>query len=150
MATLLFALVLHPVIERIKEVVPSLLVNGWFLDDGLLAGTRGEVIKAVGIVLEMGPARGLHLSTELSVPGNSKSAVWSMTPLDENPLGLGIKPISEDGFIHLGAPVGGSQYVAEQIKVRVEKVKHLLNKLPLLECPLRGCASTVMFLVAQS
>ena len=77
LAVLLFALVLHPVILQIKETVPRLKINSWFLDDGLLAGRQKEVMEAVRIILDMGPRRGLHLSTENSVPGNSKSAVWS-------------------------------------------------------------------------
>ena len=63
LAVLLFALDLHPVIVRIKEEVPTLRTNAWFLDDGLLAGQRVEVREAVRIILEEGLRRGLHLST---------------------------------------------------------------------------------------
>ena len=76
---------------------------------------------AVRILLENGPRLGLELSTEDSVPGESKSAVWCpMNIIDDannsDPLGLGIKPIVEDGFVHLGAPVGSQHYV--ELKVR--------------------------------
>ena len=33
-----FALALHPIIETIKEEVPGLLINAWYLDDGTLSG----------------------------------------------------------------------------------------------------------------
>ena len=121
LAVLLFALVLHPVILRIKSEVPTLRINGWFLDDGLLTGTKQEVIKAIQIILKSGPPRGLHLSTEHSVPGDSKSAVWSNQPLHGDPLGLGVKPVTGTGFSHLGAPVGDNDYVVTQIEARVKK-----------------------------
>ena len=33
-----FALVLHPVVEKIAEEVPDLMMNVWYLDDGTLYG----------------------------------------------------------------------------------------------------------------
>ena len=66
LATLLFSLVLHPLIVKIQEEVPDLQTNGWFLDDGLLAGDKEEITKATTIILEEGPPRGLMLSTEIS------------------------------------------------------------------------------------
>ena len=148
LATLLFSLVLHPVITKINEEIPSLLVNGWFLDDGLLGGTKEELTQATNILLDEGPDRGLHLSTERSVPGNSKSAVWCSEPCEsEDPLGLGIKPVTELGFVHLGAPVGNMDFVKNKIESRIEKVRVLLDKLPHLSNPhaefvlLRSCFS---------
>ena len=120
LAVLLLALVLHPVILRIKEDVLTLKVNSWFLNDGLLAGKADEVTEAIRIIFEEGPRRGLHLSTEITVPGNSKSAVWSSQSADSgDPLGLGIKPILEPGFTHLGAPVGSVDFVVRFFKPRV-------------------------------
>ena len=51
----------------------------------------------------------------------------------EDPLGLGIKPITDTGFTHLGAPVGSQDFVTRTVKSRVEKVKILLEKLSTLE-----------------
>ena len=33
-----FALALHPIIEKIREEVPDLKINVWYLDDGTLCG----------------------------------------------------------------------------------------------------------------
>lgn len=33
-----FALTLHPLIEHIKEELPALSLNAWYLDDGTLTG----------------------------------------------------------------------------------------------------------------
>ena len=47
-----FALTLQPIIERIKEEVPSLKINVWYLDDGTLCGTPNDLLKALKIVEE--------------------------------------------------------------------------------------------------
>ena len=129
--------------------MPELVLNGWFLDDGIVGGSRDEVIKVVRIILDEGPKRGLELSTELSVPGDSKCRVWCPPEScsQDDPLGLGILPVREDGFVHLGAPVGSGNFTHAAVKQRVEKVGALLEKLPDLEDPysefvlLRSCFS---------
>ena len=80
LAVLLYAVAAHPVVLRVKEEVPNLKQNAWFLDDGALAGNREDLKKVVDIIKEEGPQRGLNLSTE-------KSKVWCQEPKnDDNPL----------------------------------------------------------------
>ena len=50
-----------------------------------------------------------------------------------DPLGVGILPVTEAGFVHLGAPVGSAHYVQAKVRERVDKVRDLLNMLPSLE-----------------
>ena len=137
LAVLLFALTLQPIILKILDEVPSLKTNSWFLDDGILAGTREELVKAVRILLEEGPAHGLQLSTEHVVPypGTSKCALWCGRegPKETDPLGIGILPIEGPGFVHLGAPVGSIHCVQGKAKEQVQKVQDLLLALPTLE-----------------
>ena len=57
-----FVLGLHPVIERIKREVPGLIVNAWYLDDGILCGSASDLSAALEIIEEAGPARGLFLN----------------------------------------------------------------------------------------
>ena len=40
-----FAQVLHPIIKKIKESVPSLLINAWYLDDGTLCAPRRILLQ---------------------------------------------------------------------------------------------------------
>ena len=47
LASLLFALTLHPIVERIKLKVPNLLAHEWYLDDGGMAGKREELQMVV-------------------------------------------------------------------------------------------------------
>ena len=57
-----FALTLYPVVERIKAEVPGLALNAWFLDDGALAGSPGDLAAALHIIKRGGPSVGLYLN----------------------------------------------------------------------------------------
>ena len=59
---LAFALTLHPVVEGIKVEVPGLALNAWFLDDGTLAGSPGDLAAALHIIESDGPSVGLYLN----------------------------------------------------------------------------------------
>jgi hypothetical protein len=78
LASLLFALALQPLILRLKDTCPELLLNVWFLDDGTLVGSREDLQAALDLLEAERPPRGLHLS-------HSKSMVWCG---DENPSNL--------------------------------------------------------------
>ena len=126
----LFALVLHPVVHRLKTDVLFLLANRWFRDDGLLAGKKEEIIQGADVLLEEDPVRGPHLSTEISVSGSSKSALWCLAILteDEDPLGRVIKPVTESGFTHLSAAMDSEGFIVGEIAARVLNVKSLIKK----------------------
>ena len=62
-----FSLTLQPIIEKIKEEVPNLLINAWYLDDGTLCGSASDLCAALAIIEEDGPARGLHLNRAKSL-----------------------------------------------------------------------------------
>ena len=150
LASLLFALLLHPIILLIKHNVPALDLNAWYLDDGTLVGTKKDLRQAVEIFRREGPARGLHLSTSVTVlpPALPKSTVWCPTgysSLEADPLQCGIPSIVESGIILLGSPVGDLEWEQEAIKSRVKKVKETTDRLQLLQDPqtefvlLRSC-----------
>ena len=44
------------------ELGADLLLNVWFLDDGVLCGPREVIIRALQIFMENGPSLGLHLN----------------------------------------------------------------------------------------
>ena len=79
LACLFFCVVLHPIIQRIAVEVPDLLLNGWYLDDGTIVGKLEDIKKAVSIIRQDGPARGLFLSTEATSP-RPKSTMWFVVP----------------------------------------------------------------------
>ena len=128
LAGLLFSLNLHPVITKIGEEVPNLKLNEWYLDDGDLAGTKESLTQAVDIIKQEGPPRGLYLSTR-------KSTVWCPSNPNgmEDPLNRGIPSIRENGITILGSPVGSPQFIRERIQSKVDKIREITNKLPLLQ-----------------
>ncbi|XP_076901857.1 uncharacterized protein LOC143556417 [Bidens hawaiensis] len=58
---LLFALVLHPLVHRIRDRC-KLLFHAWYLDDGTLIGDATQVAKALDIIRVEGPSLGLLLN----------------------------------------------------------------------------------------
>ena len=137
LASLLFALVLHPIIEMIVEQIPGLKLNSWYLDDGSVAGNKERVQKVIDILLEHGPPRGLQLSTALTVtpPSKAKSTVWcpNSTNNHPDPLERGIPRVEEEGIILLGCPIGSHGFVNQAIMERISKMELITIKLPLLK-----------------
>ena len=160
LAGLLFCLVLKLVVDVIKEEVPTLALNAWYLDDGHQVGTLEELTKVVDIIIREGTPRGLILSTSATVqpPSHPKTTVWS--PMDvssaQDPLHRGIPKVQAgEGIVVLGAPVGYRAFTHAKLEERVEKVRQVTELLPLLEDPhseyvlLRSCLALpkVMFML---
>ena len=100
-----FSLALHPLVEKIRTQVPGLVINTWYLDDGTLCGSARDLCSALAIIDEDGPTRGFHLNrvkSLLHIPEGS-------LPIP-NPLPPDI-PISEEGFVLLGSPIGPASFV---------------------------------------
>ena len=98
-----FALTLQPIVERIKAEVQGLNINAWYLDEGTLCGTPDDLVEALWIVEEEGPARELLLNRAkflFYIPEDGDSSY--------NPLPPDI-PTTETGFILLGCPVDPPQ-----------------------------------------
>ena len=95
-----FALTLQPIVERIKAEVTGLNINTWYLDNGTLCGTPYNLAKALQIVEEEGPYRGLLLNCAKSLLYITEDGDASYNPL---PPGI---PTTEIGFILLGCPIG--------------------------------------------
>ena len=87
-----FAITLQPIAERIRVEVPGLKINAWYLDDGILCGSPSDLSKALMIIEEDGPPRGLNLN-------HSKSLLYIHPDSDPsiNPLPSDI-PVCRDGF----------------------------------------------------
>nr|GEX31074.1 hypothetical protein [Tanacetum cinerariifolium] len=63
LGTFLFALVLHPLICKIKDSF-NLSLHAWYLDDGTIIGDTLVVEKVLELIMEDGPLRGLHLNVD--------------------------------------------------------------------------------------
>ncbi|GJW86378.1 putative reverse transcriptase domain-containing protein [Tanacetum coccineum] len=58
---LLFALILHPLLHKIKDSC-KLLLHAWYLDDGTVIGDLEEVSRVLDIIKVSGPCLGLELN----------------------------------------------------------------------------------------
>ena len=119
MGPLAFALALHPIVKRIAEEVPTLELNAWYLDDGTLCDCKEDLLKALSIIEEDGPLRGLFLN-------RSKLLVYissDVAPLD-NTLPSDI-PIARDGFVLLGARIGSPVFCLSHVTSRVEEIRRI-------------------------
>ena len=125
--TLLALYTLHPIVERLKRDVPNLLIDAWYLDDGTLCGTAEDLAKALAIIEEDGPPRGLRLN-------RSKSLHYILEDADgsHNPLPPEI-PITRSGFSLLGSPIGPASFCESIAAKRVEKIRSAVTKLRDLE-----------------
>ncbi|KAL5481620.1 hypothetical protein EMCRGX_G021817 [Ephydatia muelleri] len=61
---LFFALVLHKVIDAIDadDDCLHLILQAWYLDDGVLAGPRQAVLRALSIIEDLGPPLGIFIN----------------------------------------------------------------------------------------
>ena len=163
LASLLFSLTLQPIVKIISERIPDLLVHVWYLDDGSIVGSAVQLRQVVDIVQELGPPRGLHLSCPKSTVWCPSAAMEASRGADQeqgaedepggDPLNRGIPLVLGPGVVLLGAPVGSESHEKLVIRERVEKIKAITDRLPLLKDPqsefviLRSCLAQpkVMF-----
>ena len=124
---LLFSLVLQPIVERIASEVPSLLLNGWYLDDGILCGNLDDIAAALSIIAIDGPTVGLSLN-------KSKSLLFSPDLPYSPPSSLAGIPVTSEGFL-LGAPVGPPSFCQSIVTKRLEKIQSLISLLASIEDP---------------
>ena len=138
LAALLCCLVLLPLIKKIKEKVPDLKVQAWFLDDGTFVGREEDLVKVVDLLAEEGPARGLVLSTTITSPSSPKTTVWSPqgeVELCEELATRGVVAVEAEGVVLLGAPLGSQEFMEEEVERKVQKVKEVSLLLALLQDP---------------
>ena len=94
------ALSLHPIIERINTEVPNFALNAWYLDDGTLAGSSGDLGDALNIIERLALSVSLHLNR-----GKSVLFISSESDLSQSPIPSEI-PITCQGFCILGCRIG--------------------------------------------
>ena len=118
-----FALALHPLIEMIEEEVPSLLLNVWYLDDGTLCGSPGDLSSALDIIEQHGPARGLFLNRAKSLLHVPDGVPLAQISFPEE------IPITRGGFNLLGCPIGPPSHCEAAVSERIKGIQRTLTKL---------------------
>ena len=123
---MLFALVLHKlvIITSIDadDDCLQLLLEAWYLDDGVLAGERSAVIRALHLIEELGPHLGLYINF-------SKCELFSRSGNSLFP------PVVKSSLLPnldiLGAPIGDfvhcSRFIAEKCAMPKILLKALVD-----------------------
>ena len=122
-----FALMLHPVVERIKSEVANLRINAWYFDDGTMCVYPSELAMALKIIEEEGLTSGLFLNRAKSlfyIPADDEG------PVNPHPSEI---PTTGESFVLFGRPIGPPSFNEAAVLNRVEKVKEILSKLQDLE-----------------
>ena len=120
---LLFSLVLHKLVSSIEaddDCVHYLLFQAWYLDDGVLAGHRKSVLRAIHLIEELGPALGLHINLTKCELFSSKGNT-SFPPA--------VKSSLLPNLDLLGAPVGDYLYCSKFIANKCDESSKLLSGL---------------------
>ena len=101
---LLFSLVLHKLICTIIEdkECSQLLINTWYLDDGILSRTKSVICRAVTLIQKLGPTLGLWINP-------AKCEWFSCTVLSDCPQEMKVSHVPN--FEVLGAPIGDPSFV---------------------------------------
>ena len=125
---LLFSLVLHPLLHRIRDSCKPLL-HAWYLDDGTIIGRTEEVARALDIIREVGPSFGLELNvckTELFWPScDGLKLREGLFPDGIARPVLGVKLLG-------GAVSKDDGFIRELVMKRVVKAVELMHLLPQL------------------
>ncbi|XP_056683636.1 uncharacterized protein [Spinacia oleracea] len=128
---LLFSLVLHPLVCRIRDSF-DLSLQAWYLDDGTIVGDTLVVGQVLELILEEGPHLGLHVNvekTEVFWPSEDpRSRLEGVFPTDIARPALGVKL--------LGGPVStDSSFCKELVSQRVSKAVVLMDAVAKLNDP---------------
>ncbi|KAI3750270.1 hypothetical protein L2E82_20904 [Cichorium intybus] len=138
---LLFALVLHPLVHKIRDNC-KLLLHAWYLDDGTVIGDSDEVAGVLNIIQADGPALGLELNikkTEIFWPScDGRKLRDGCFPADIGRPSLGVKLLG-------GAVSRDAEFISGLALKRAVKAVDLMGLLPQLCDPqselllLRSC-----------
>ena len=122
MGPLLFSLVLNVVIKVIATHPEccDLCYHVWYLDDGVLAGPRSHVRKALDLLMELGPPLGLRVNIK-------KCEVFSSGCLAHFPIEM--KQSSKPNLEILGIPIGDADFCSAVLNRKRSEAGFLLKRL---------------------
>ena len=115
---LLFALVLHPLVEKIQKQFPNLDLNVWYLDDGTIIGKKEDVFGVFELLLKEGPALGLHLNVQ-------KNEIWWPSRSEDDPFPKNVIRVENRGVKLLGAPIGTAEYTTEFVRKKLRVLEEV-------------------------
>ncbi|GJS86280.1 hypothetical protein Tco_0752821 [Tanacetum coccineum] len=133
MRPLLFALILHLLLHKIKDIC-KLLLHAWYLDDGTVIGDSEEVAKVLDIIKAAGPGLGLELNikkTKIFWPScNGMKLREGLFPVDIQRPSSGVKLLG-------GAVSKDKNFISGLAMRRAVNAVDLMSLLPQLHDPQR-------------
>jgi hypothetical protein len=123
---LLFCLALQPLLLHLQNSCPTLSLNTWYMDDGILIGSPQEVGLAINLLSSFGKSYGVFVNEEKCelFPFSSQ---YDSTPFPK------LISISTTGVELLGSYIGPSEFANAYVSKKVSVIEELLSLLPLLE-----------------
>ena len=112
-----FALTLHPIVECIRDEVPDLALNAWYLDDGTLVGSPENLAEVLSIIEKFDPLVSLKLNRNKSVLFIPEESDPSRSLLPS------YIPVFRRGFSLLNCPIGLPSFCEEVLQDRIAKLK---------------------------
>ena len=122
LSPMFFCLVLHKIVSAIlsDENCSSLLFHAWYQDDGVVAGPKHAVSRALAIIQEHGPPLGLFINA-------AKCKLFSLSDLSMFPPEM--KRSSVPHLEILGAPIGDAFFGAKVVSQKCAIASKLLSQL---------------------
>ena len=119
---MLFCPVLHKIVPAIEsdEHCSSLLLHAWYQNDGVVAGPKQAVSRALAIIQEHGPPLGLFINA-------AKCKLCSLSDLSRFPPEM--KRSSVPHLEILGAPIGDAFFCAKVVSQKCAITSKLLSQL---------------------
>ena len=119
---MLFSIVLHKLVSSIDadDGCLNLILQTWYLDDGVLAGNHTAVLHALQLIEKMGPTLGFSINL-------AKCELFSPTIKSSFP--PVVKSSCFPNLDILGAPIGVYLFCAHFIAERYVQAKKLLSVL---------------------
>ena len=117
----MFALALDPLVLRLGEI--PLLLNVWYLDDGVLCGKAEDIKKALELLQNYCAEIGLELNLakcKLFGPGISQFTSFVYDSIPKVPL--------SEGSVFLGVPIGSDSFVEKALDETIKKLEGLIAK----------------------
>jgi hypothetical protein len=119
---LLFSLVLHPLVLKIKAEFPLLDLCVFYLDDGVIIGDIADVHQVFQLIQQQGPALGLHLNVK-------KNEIWWPCRNGKDPFPADVDRVDNAGVKLLGAPIGSRSFTTEFVKKKLQALDDVTRAL---------------------
>lgn len=140
-----FSLVLHDLVLKIQSQVPTLDLQGWYIDDGTVIGDRADVRRALQIIQQEARELGLELNLY-------KCELWWPNLSDDLPeFPKELIRVHDDGVELLGCALGSVSFGNRFLRKKIDSVKQLIGAIADIEHPqyelplLRFCAGMPKF-----